>query len=144
MEENKQQIDIELSHDIAQGIYANLAIITHSSSEFILDFVRVVPGVPKAEVKSRIIMSPEHAKRLLWALQDNIRKYEQTYRKITLPEEPQNPPVFPLGSGASRASLNPTEDGSFVTECCQLLLSSVRILKFSFVIRPVFRTFLFL
>ena len=96
MEENKQQIDIELSHDIAQGIYANLAIITHSSSEFILDFVRVVPGVPKAEVKSRIIMSPEHAKRLLWALQDNIRKYEQTYRKITLPEEPQNPPVFPL------------------------------------------------
>ena len=96
MEENKQQIDIELSQDIAQGIYANLAIITHSGSEFILDFVRVVPGVPKAEVKSRIIMSPEHAKSLLWALQDNIRKYEQTYRKITLPEEPQNPPVFPL------------------------------------------------
>ena len=57
MEENKQQIDIELSHDIAQGIYANLAIITHSSSEFILDFVRVVPGVPKAEVKSRIIIA---------------------------------------------------------------------------------------
>ena len=96
MEENKQQIDIELSHDIAQGIYANQAIITHSGSEFILDFVRVVPGVPKAEVKSRIIMSPEHAKRLLGALQDNIRKYEQTYRKITLREEPQNPPVFPL------------------------------------------------
>lgn len=96
MEENKQQLDIELNHDIAQGTYANLAIITHSSSEFILDFVRIMPGVPKAEVKSRIILSPEHAKRLLGALQDNIRKYEQTYRKINLPEETQNPPLFPI------------------------------------------------
>ncbi|MDA3821719.1 MAG: DUF3467 domain-containing protein, partial [Bacteroidales bacterium] len=72
MEENKKknQINIELKEDIAQGTYANLAIITHSTSEFVLDFVRVMPGIPKAEVKSRIILTPEHAKRLLNALKD--------------------------------------------------------------------------
>lgn len=96
MEENKQQLDIELSHDIAQGTYANLAIISHSTSEFIVDFVRIMPGVPKAEVKSRIILTPEHAKRLMFALQDNIRKYEQINGKINLPEENREVPVFPL------------------------------------------------
>lgn len=75
MEEKKQQLDIELNHDVAQGTYANLAIISHSTSEFIVDFVRIMPGIPKAEVKSRIILTPEHAKRLMFALQDNIRKY---------------------------------------------------------------------
>ena len=72
----KTQINIELKEDIAQGVYSNLAVITHSSSEFVLDFIRVMPGVPKAEVKSRVILTPEHAKRLLLALQDNIKKFE--------------------------------------------------------------------
>ena len=92
MEEKKQQLDIELNHEVAQGTYANLAIISHSSSEFIVDFVRIMPGIPKAEVKSRIILTPE---RLMFALQDNIRKYEQINGKINLPEENQNT-VFPL------------------------------------------------
>lgn len=72
--ENKNQLQIELKEEVAQGTYANLAIITHSSSEFILDFVRVMPGLPKAGVQSRIVMTPEHAKRLMFALQDNVKK----------------------------------------------------------------------
>ena len=71
-----QQLNIELSEEIAQGIYSNLAVITHSSSEFVVDFVRIMPGIPKANVKSRIILTPEHAKRLLLALQDNVKKFE--------------------------------------------------------------------
>lgn len=75
-QKNNNQLQIELTEEIAQGTYSNLAIITHSSSEFVLDFVRVMPGIPKANVKSRVILTPEHAKRLLMALQDNIQKYE--------------------------------------------------------------------
>lgn len=71
-----QQINIELKDEVGQGTYSNLAIITHSSSEFVVDFVRIMPGLPKAEVKSRIILTPEHAKRLLMALKDNIAKFE--------------------------------------------------------------------
>ena len=71
------EIQVELSEETAQGTYANLAIIAHSSSEFIIDFIRVVPGIPKARVKSRIILTPDNAKRLLYALQDNIRKFEE-------------------------------------------------------------------
>ncbi|MDX9695011.1 MAG: DUF3467 domain-containing protein [Bacteroidales bacterium] len=85
MEDDKRpkgQINIDLKEDIAQGIYSNLAIITHSSAEFVLDFVRVMPGVPKAEVKSRIILTPEHAKRLMSALKDNIAKYESVHGQI--------------------------------------------------------------
>ncbi|NDV55360.1 DUF3467 domain-containing protein [Parabacteroides sp. 52] len=77
--ENKKQpneIQVELSEEMAQGTYANLAIISHSSSEFILDFIRIVPGVPKAKVKSRIILTPDNAKRLLGALQDNISQFD--------------------------------------------------------------------
>ena len=97
MEEKQQQLDIELSREVAQGTYANLAIISHSSSEFIVDFVRVMPGMPKADVVSRIIMTPEHTKRLMLALQDNIRKYEQANGKINLPEAvaPAGP-MFPI------------------------------------------------
>jgi hypothetical protein len=81
--ENKAQpLDIELNEDIAEGIYSNLAIITHSNAEFVVDFVRVLPGVPKAKVRSRIILSPFHAKRLLLALSDNIRKYEENFGEI--------------------------------------------------------------
>ena len=79
---NDGQLQIELKEEIAQGTYANLAIITHSSSEFILDFVRVMPGIPKAGVQSRIILAPEHAKRLLRALEDNIAKYEHVFGSI--------------------------------------------------------------
>lgn len=81
------QIDIQLSEEVAQGTYSNLAVITHSSSEFVVDFVRIMPGVPKADVKSRVILTPENAKRLLLALQDNIAKYESQHGKMSLGEE---------------------------------------------------------
>ena len=79
MENNNptNEIQIELSEEMAQGTYANLAIISHSSCEFILDFIRVVPGVAKAQVKSRVILTPDNAKRLLFALQDNLSKFEE-------------------------------------------------------------------
>ena len=76
--DNKNQLNIELSENVSEGEYANLAIITHSDSEFVLDFIRVMPGLPKAKVKSRIIMTPQHAKRLMRAFEDNISKFEQT------------------------------------------------------------------
>ena len=76
---NNEHVQIELSEDIAQGIYSNLAVISHSSSEFIIDFIRVLPGLPKAKVQSRIILAPEHAKLLCRALKENIAKYEQSF-----------------------------------------------------------------
>jgi hypothetical protein len=78
----QNQINIELKEEVAQGTYSNLAVITHSSSEFVLDFVRVMPGIPKAAVKSRIIITPEHAKRLLLALKENISKFEAVHGPI--------------------------------------------------------------
>ena len=91
MTENKNnQLSIELSDEIAQGTYSNLAVISHSSSEFVIDFVRIVPGTPKAKVKSRVILTPEHAKRLLFALQDNISKYESTFGNIKKIDGPAN------------------------------------------------------
>ena len=92
-ETNDNQLNIELSEEIAEGIYSNLAVITHSNSEFVLDFIRVMPGVPKAKVKSRIILTPEHAKRLLAALEDNIEKYEAGNGRIKVND---NPPVLPM------------------------------------------------
>ena len=86
-ENNSGQLQIEVKEEVAQGIYANLAIIAHASSEFIVDFVRVLPGIPKASVKSRIVLAPEHAKRLLRALEDNINKYERGFGPIRIPEE---------------------------------------------------------
>ena len=86
-EQFDNQLNIELSEEIAEGIYSNLAIVTHSTAEFVMDFIRVMPGVPKAKVKSRIIVTPEHAKRLLIALEDNIAKYESVNGRIkTQPE----------------------------------------------------------
>lgn len=81
MEENQNQLNIELSEEMADGVYSNLAIITHSNSEFVIDFVRVMPGIPKAKVKSRILLTPQHAKRLMLALADNIQKFEAVDRK---------------------------------------------------------------
>lgn len=75
-------LNIELNEDIAEGIYSNLAIITHSHSEFVIDFIKVMPGVPKARVKSRIVLTPQHAKRLMKALADNVSKFEQLHGKI--------------------------------------------------------------
>ena len=87
MDENAENpINIELSEEMAEGIYSNLAIITHSDSEFVLDFIRVMPGVPKARVKSRIILTPEHAKRLMQALDDNVERFEAANGKIKLKE----------------------------------------------------------
>jgi len=81
-ENNENKLNIELSEEIADGIYSNLAIISHSNSEFVIDFVKVMPGMPKAKVKSRVLMTPEHAKRLLIALQDNVQKFEASNGKI--------------------------------------------------------------
>ena len=102
-EENKNrqgQLQIELPQEISQGEYANFAIITHSSSDFIIDFARVLPGVPKAQVKSRVILAPEHAKRLLGALQENIVRYEREFGPIKIPnQEPRTISPFPVGKG---------------------------------------------
>lgn len=86
-ETNNGQLQIELKEEVALGVYANLAVIAHSSSEFVLDFIRVLPGMPKANVQSRIVLAPEHAKRLLRALQDNIEKYEAVMGPIRMPED---------------------------------------------------------
>jgi hypothetical protein len=87
-EQNKDnQMQIELSEEIAEGIFSNLAIITHSNTEFVVDFIRVMPGLPKAKVKSRIILTPEHAKRVAMALLDNIEKYEAINGRIKMQEE---------------------------------------------------------
>lgn len=86
-EQLKNQLNIEISDEIAEGLYANLSIIAHSSSEFVLDFIRIMPNTPKAKVKARIILTAEHAKRLLSALEENIEKYESQYGKIDLPEQ---------------------------------------------------------
>lgn len=91
-----QQINVELSEEVAEGIYSNLAMIAHSNSEFVIDFIRLMPGVPKAKVKSRIIMTPDHAKRLLAALKDNIAKYEEAFGKIPTGHEG---PGFPMNFG---------------------------------------------
>jgi len=97
----QNQISIELSEEIAQGIYSNLAVITHSASEFVVDFVRIMPGIPKAQVKSRIILTPEHAKRLVAALQDNITKFEAVHGHIK--EVKGSGPIMPLTFGGPTA-----------------------------------------
>ncbi|RKR82237.1 uncharacterized protein DUF3467 [Mucilaginibacter gracilis] len=97
-DQNENQINIELSEEIAEGIYSNLAIITHSNSEFVVDFIRLMPGVPKARVKSRIILTPEHAKRLLTALSDNIEKFEAINGRIKIQDDPTG---FPMNFGGT-------------------------------------------
>jgi hypothetical protein len=89
---NENQMNIELTEDVASGIYSNLAIITHSPTEFVVDFVQIMPGIPKGKVKSRVIMNPQNAKRFLNALADNVSKFEQNFGSI---EDPQAGPDFP-------------------------------------------------
>ena len=94
----KQGIDIELNEDIAEGNYSNLAIISHSTSEFVIDFATILPGLKKAQVKSRVILTPEHAKRLLYSLQDNITRYESNIAKIEIPKpHPTEDPIINMG-----------------------------------------------
>ena len=92
----EKKFDIEILPEIASGIYSNLAIITHSSNEFIMDFVQMMPGLPKPMVKSRVLMTPENAKRLLRALMDNIQKYESQFGEVKLRD---NQPMRPMGFG---------------------------------------------
>ncbi|WP_347173824.1 DUF3467 domain-containing protein [Polaribacter uvawellassae] len=97
MEDTKNeqgQLNIELDETIADGTYSNLAIINHSVSEFIVDFINVMPGVPKAKVKSRIILTPQHAKRLTKALADNVQRFEQAHGEIKDYEQPPIPMNF--------------------------------------------------
>lgn len=94
-----KQLNIELSDEMAEGTYSNLAIITHSHSEFVVDFIKMMPGTPKAKVKSRIILTPQHAKRLFRALQDNIQKFERLHGEIEVPETD----TLPLNFGGPKA-----------------------------------------
>jgi len=94
----ENQINIELSEEIAEGEYANLAMIAHSSSEFVIDFIRLMPGIPKAKVKSRIVITPEHAKRLLAALADNIKRFEDSFGEI---KQTIDEPSFPMNFGGN-------------------------------------------
>lgn len=99
--QNNNKINIELTEDVADGIYSNLAIITHSNSEFVLDFVRIMPGLPKAKVKARILLTPQHAKRLLRALQDNLSKYEAAHGPISDTKGPEG--GIPMNFGGPTA-----------------------------------------
>ena len=97
------ELNIELAAEVAQGSYSNLAIITHSSSEFILDFIRMMPGVLKPQVNNRIIMTPEHAKRLYLALKDNIAKFENQFGEIKLHNVPTNKMPINFGNNSAEA-----------------------------------------
>ena len=92
----RHQIKIELGDDVGQGEYVNLAIVTHSPAEFVMDYIRVLPGMTKSKVKSRIIMAPMHAKTLMMALQDNIKKYENKFGEIKISKGVENTPDFKL------------------------------------------------
>ena len=96
----ENQLKIEISDEVADGIYSNLAIISHSNSEFVLDFIMITPGVPKAKVKSRIILTPQHAKRLLKALKENITKYESSFGEIN---ESETMNTIPMNFGGPTA-----------------------------------------
>lgn len=91
----KQQLNISIDENVADGIYSNLAVINHSPSEFIVDFIAMMPGAPKAKVKSRVILTPEHAKRFLKALEENIHRFENDHGEITT----KQPPGIPLNFG---------------------------------------------
>jgi len=94
MDNLPQQINIEIGEKEAEGVYSNLAFITHSPSEFIIDFARVLPGVPKARVHARIVTTPQHAKMFLQALEDNIKKYENQFGAIKVPGPEDKPMGF--------------------------------------------------
>ena len=98
---NVQQINIELDEKVSSGEYANFVVVTHSPAEFVMDYTRILPGVPKAKVHSRIIMAPQHAKAFLGALNDNIKKFESKHGEIKMPSS---------GEGFSSFSVKPPKD----------------------------------
>ncbi|RZL18861.1 MAG: DUF3467 domain-containing protein [Pedobacter sp.] len=98
--QNSNQLNIELPESVAEGTYSNLAIITHSNTEFVIDFIRIMPGMPQARVKSRILLTPQHAKRLLKALTDNVSKFEASHGKI---DEGNSMEGFPIHFGGPTA-----------------------------------------
>ncbi|MEM7375065.1 MAG: DUF3467 domain-containing protein [Bacteroidota bacterium] len=92
---NPNQLNIELPGDLAKGVYSNLAVVSHSHSEFVLDFIQVIPGTPKAEVRARVIMTPQNTKRLMLAMKENLDKYERVHGEVRVAEkEIQIPPNF--------------------------------------------------
>lgn len=93
---NEHQVNIELDETTALGVYSNLAIITHSPAEMVCDFVQLMPGMPKGKVRSRVIMTPQNAKRFMRALIDNVQKYEQHFGVI---EDNEAPPMPPMNFG---------------------------------------------
>lgn len=93
---NDNQVNIELSEEMSTGVYSNLTILTHSPTEFVMDFIQLMPGMPKGKVRSRVIMTPQNAKRLLHAIQDNVRKYEQAFGVI---DDGNVPPMPPMNFG---------------------------------------------
>jgi len=97
-QEVNNQLNIELSEEMAEGVYSNLAMIAHSNSEFVIDFIRLMPGVPKAKVKSRIVMTPEHAVRFLHALKENIERFEDSFGEI---KETTDMPKMPFNFGGT-------------------------------------------
>ncbi|MFK7807770.1 MAG: DUF3467 domain-containing protein [Saprospiraceae bacterium] len=101
--DNQNKLNIELPEEVAEGIYSNLAIISHSTSEFVVDFIRLMPNVPKAKVKSRIVLTPQHAKKLLRALADNVEKYEAQHGKITEAGGPQGYPFMNFNTPKAEA-----------------------------------------
>ena len=91
---NVQQINIELDEKVSSGEYANFVVVTHSPAEFVMDFTRILPGIPKAKVHSRVIMAPQHAKAYLAALNENIKKYESKHGEIKMPNKEEGFPPF--------------------------------------------------
>ncbi|MCF8331524.1 MAG: DUF3467 domain-containing protein [Bacteroidales bacterium] len=96
-QQDPNQLNIELDDNVAEGIYSNLAVINHSNSEFVVDFIRMMPGVPKAKVKSRIVLTPHHAKRFMRALSENIKKFESLNGEIEETEPTNQVPPMNLG-----------------------------------------------
>lgn len=99
--QQEQQLNIELSEEMAEGTYANLAIITHSFAEFVIDFINVMPNAPKSRVKSRVIMTPQHAKRLMRALVENVKRYEA--QNGTIKDQEQIAMPFNFGTPTAQA-----------------------------------------
>lgn len=95
MAEEKKNIDIEINDQVAEGVYSNLAVINHSPTEFVVDFIQMMPGVPKARVKSRIILTPQHAKRLAHAINENVTRFEKQFGEI----KDHQPPAMPFNFG---------------------------------------------
>ncbi|MBP3774699.1 MAG: DUF3467 domain-containing protein [Bacteroidaceae bacterium] len=97
---NNEELQVDVPAEVAQGVYANRSMVSHSSADFVVDFFGVLPGLPRPILKSRVVLAPEHAKRLFMALADNVRKYEQTFGEIKLPMNPPMPPMpFPPATG---------------------------------------------